>query len=160
MKLVAAIVVVSLVLGGVYWVYVSYFALPPWVFKGAYGKYYGEDSYLFMTVKITLYREILEFNKTHYKVLVSVKLDYPLSIQEEQLIKWVAFNSVSEDIVKEYESTVYIDSLGISRDCTVYEHSDGSIKYYDKKTGFPIKFHVKYNSHFIDLNLVETNVPL
>ena len=155
------IIIVSVVLLGlIYLVWSTYFRPPPWLFKGAYAKYYGETSYLFLTAKVTVRMEVLDFNRTHYKVLYYTKMESSLGTQEDQAVKWYSLTSSPEGVARRYETTVYLDTLEITRECSVCEFQDGSACYYDKKTGWIIKMKYRHDSYSVDLNLIETNIPL
>ena len=160
-KLAVLVIAGVVVSSGVYWVWLTYFRPPPWLFLGAYAKYYGEASYLLLTVKVTARMEVLDFNRTHYKILWYTKMESLLETEEKQTVEWYSFTSSQAGAVKEYETTVYIDTLEITRECVVREFSNGGwCYYYDKKTGWVIKMKYRYDSYSVDLNLIETNIPL
>jgi len=82
---VMAIVIVGLGAFLYYWFFVRPQA-PPWLFKGAYAKYHGETTILFVTVKMDMRLEVVDYNATHAKMLMYVKMETPLGLREFQNI--------------------------------------------------------------------------
>lgn len=160
--IVIAIVAVAAMVSG-YWIYQNYYAWsrPPWLFKGAYMKYYGEMKILGITASGTIYLEILDLNETHYKLLTYMKIDTPFGIRENQTIEWLKINEPLKNVINEYETTIYLDTLGITRNVLVMELQDNRTLYIDKKTEIPLKIEYKMKGGYsIILDLIETNVPL
>ncbi|MFZ8795294.1 MAG: hypothetical protein ACO2O2_15645, partial [Acidilobaceae archaeon] len=64
---IAVLALVILALATAYW----YVSRPqyPWLFKGAYAVYKGEAYFLFLPLEVTLRLEVVDFNKTHAKIL-------------------------------------------------------------------------------------------
>jgi hypothetical protein len=73
---IAVLTVVILVLVTAYW----YMSRPQysWLFKGAYAVYKGEAYVLFLPLEVTLRLEVVDFNKTHAKILFYAKARAPV----------------------------------------------------------------------------------
>jgi len=133
---------------------------PAWLFKGAYAKYYGETQYMFMTVRGTFYMEILDLNSTHYKTLYYVRIESQVGVYENQTVVWKRIDEPIKNVVRQYETTIYLDTLDITRDAIVYEIKDGTIVYYDKKTEIPLEITYNMGDYTLTVKLVDTNIPL
>jgi hypothetical protein len=179
-KLIAVIafVAVSVVVGALL---VSAFISTPqgqdsWLFKGAYAKYEGSTSVLFVTVDFTIRQEVLDFNSTHVKISTYFNMgsSYGESVENETAA-WVplsqaGFMNAFEEgtLTKSYESTVDIAGFG-TKTCMVYEYviSDEGLTmtaYVDEAIGWPLKMTVSMTGDgsitlSLDINLVETNIP-
>lgn len=143
-----------------------------WLFKGAYAKYEGTTTIMFVSFSFTLRQEVVDFNSTHAELLTSVSMGSSLSEPvEEEVSVWV---DLSENhylieggtLVNNYEANLPFEGFG-NRDCIVYEYAtDGPTLtiYVDKQIGWPLKMKVSMTgdgslSLELDINLVETNIP-
>jgi len=168
------VVIAIVVIGAGYWYFTTSQKLP-WLFKGAYAKYYGETTVLFIPVKLNVRLEVLDFNSTHAKLLMYAKLETPFGSHEYQDVGWSDLTKKTYKIEgailkKSYEQEVYLEGIGV-RKCNVYEYQSKTepkslmIMYVDKEVVWPIK--IKYTteatkmmpSMSLDLNLVESNIP-
>lgn len=172
---VIAIVIIAAVVGVLFLWFFSKPSGLPWLFKGAYAKYHGETTVLFITVKLDARIEVVDYNSTHAKLLTYIKMDTPVGSQEFQNVTWSDLSRKSYEmegynLKRAYEQEVYIENFG-TRTCTVYEFesktSPGTLMmmYVDKNVGWPVK--MKFSSEAtqttpalsIDLNLTESNIP-
>jgi hypothetical protein len=161
---VLAVVILALVTA--YW----YVSRPqyPWLFKGAYTVYRGEAYELLLPLEVTLRLEVVDFNRTHAKILFYAKARVPIGADEMQDVKWVdltrgSYGSEKFGLERVYEEERYIEGLGV-RKLTVYEFKyDGGteVVYVDSRTLWPVKVTYKSDKYGskIDLNIVETNIP-
>jgi len=163
---IAAIAVVVLALATAYW----FMSRPqyPWLFKGAYAMYKGEAYVLLLPLEVTLRLEVVDFNKTHAKILFYAKARASVGTDEWQEVRWVdltrgSYTSERSRLERVYEEERYVEGLGVRR-LTVYEfkHDSGTeIVYVDSRTLWPVM--VTYKDDMlgfrIDLNIVETNIP-
>ncbi|MEM1550442.1 MAG: hypothetical protein QXL85_04585 [Candidatus Bathyarchaeia archaeon] len=171
---VMAIVIVGLGAFLYYWFFVRPQA-PPWLFKGAYAKYHGETTILFVTVKMDMRLEVVDYNATHAKMLMYVKMETPLGLREFQNITWSDLSKKSYEfegynLKRTYEQEVYIEGIG-TRMCIIYEYEPktayGTLMtvYVDKTVKWPIK--IKFSSEVtqtiplisFELTLTESNIP-
>lgn len=163
-------VVVAVIAGAtLYWYFTRQPSIP-WLFRGAYAKYHGETTVLFVPVKADLRTEVVDYNATHVKLLEYFKIETPLGTREFQNVSWYDLIKKSYEIEgytlkRTYEQEVYLESTG-TRKCIVYEyeHRTGGLMtlYVDKEVMWPIK--IRFSSEAaaalsIDLNLVESNIP-
>jgi hypothetical protein len=117
--------------------------------------------------------EVVDYNSTHAKLLMYVKMETPLGSQEFQNTTWSDLTKKSYEIQgsklkRVYDQETYIEGFG-TRKCTVYEYetSPGSlmIAYVDKETSWPIKFTLTTETTqnapkiSMDLKITETNIP-
>ncbi len=152
----------------------------PWLFKGAYARYHGETSVLFINVKIDMRFEVIDYNFTHAKILRYFKVESPFVTQEDQNTTWIDLFKKRHDILalkgfklkRSYEQDIYIESFG-TRSCIVYEYEDETssqntmLIYADKLVGLPLKLKLSHSGNeiqggptfSIEINLVETNIP-
>jgi hypothetical protein len=163
---IVAIAVVVLALATAYW----YTSRPqyPWLFKGAYAVYKGEAYVLLLPLEVTLRLEVVDFNKTHAKILFYAKARAPTGTDERQDVKWVdltrrSYSSEKSRLARVYEEERYVEGLGV-RKLTVYEfkHDGGTeVVYVDSGTLWPVMVTYKDDTFGfrIDLNIVETNIP-
>jgi hypothetical protein len=169
--IIIAVVVVAL---AAYWFLIRPSEIP-WLFKGAYAKYHGETTVLFVTVKVDMRLEVVDYNSTHAKLLMYVKMDTPLGSREFQNTTWSDLTKKSYEIgglelKRTYEQETYIEGFG-TRKCTVYEYESLSnpgslmIVYIDKETAWPIKITLtteatqNISEMSIDLKITESNIP-
>jgi len=144
-----------------------------WLFKGAYAKYEGSASVSFVTLSFTMRQEVVDFNSTHVKLLMSASLGSSMSTSvENETTMWVPLsNNVytveSGTLVNSYEAkNIYFTGIG-NRDCVVYEYTtDGPTMtiYVDKQIGWPLQMKLSMTgeesvSLELEINLVETNIP-
>jgi hypothetical protein len=163
---IAVLALVILALATAYW----YTSRPqyPWLFKGAYAVYKGEAYFLFLPLEVTLRLEVVDFNKTHAKILFYAKARAPIGSDEWQEVKWVditkgIYTSEKSRLERVYEEEMYVEGLGV-RKLTVYEFKhDGEteVVYVDSRTLWPVKVTYESEKHGfrINLNIVETNIP-
>jgi hypothetical protein len=164
-------VVVSALLVGVLFLKPS--GQSAWLFKGAYAKYEGSASVSFVTFSFTMRQEVVDFNSTHVKLLMSASLGSSMSTSvENETTMWVSLsNNVytveSGTLVNSYEAkNMYFTGIG-NRDCIVYEYAtDGPTMtiYVDKQIGWPLQMKLSMTgeesvSLELEINLVETNIP-
>ncbi|MGB9693883.1 MAG: hypothetical protein ACPLYF_03475 [Fervidobacterium sp.] len=171
---VAGVIVVLVVAFAVYWFFFQPQGIP-WLFRGAYAKYHGETTVLFVTVKLDLRLEVVDYNATHAKMLMYVKMETPFGSQEFQNVTWSDLTKKSYevegyDLKRTYEQETYVEGIG-TRTCVIYEYesktSPGTlmIMYVDKNVGWPIKMRFTSEatqnmpSMSLDLNLTESNIP-
>jgi hypothetical protein len=169
---VAAVIIIAVAAFAVYWFLLRPPGIP-WLFKGAYANYHGETTVLFITVKVNMRLEVVDYNSTHAKLLMYVKMETPLGSQEFQNTTWSDLTKKSYEIQgsklkRVYDQETYIEGFG-TRKCTVYEYetSPGSlmIAYVDKETSWPIKITLTTETTqnapkiSIDLKITETNIP-
>jgi hypothetical protein len=166
LAVVILVLVTVLVLVTAYW----YMSRPqyPWLFKGAYAVYKGGAFGPPLPLEVTLRLEVMDFNKTHAKILFYAKVSTPIGSAETQEVKWVdltkgSYSSERSMLERVYEEERYIEGLGV-RKLTVYEFKlDGGteVVYVDSGTLWPVM--VTYKDDMfgfrIDLNIVETNIP-
>jgi hypothetical protein len=169
----AVIVVIIVVVASVLTWLVMKPSVYPWLFKGAYAKYYGETTVLFVPVKLTMRLEVAYFNETHAKLLTYVKMESAFGSQEFQNVTWSDLTKKSYEmeglaLKRTYEQEIYIENFG-TRKCVIceFESKEGGTvtMYIDKETNWPIK--MKFSlaqtsqtpSMSIDLTLTETNIP-
>jgi len=150
----------------VYW----YTSRPPypWLFKGAFAEYKGETHILLFSVEVTLRLEVVEFNKTHAKILTYTKIKTPLETSEDQTVAWIdltnkAYKTEESKLERVYEEERYIEGVGV-RKVIVYEfkYKDTTeMMYVDKETFWPVKITIKDDrlGFKLDLNIAETNIP-
>lgn len=143
-----------------------------WLFKGAYAKYEGATTIMFVSFSFTLRQEVVDFNSTHAELLTSVSMDSSLSEPvEEEVSVWVDllenhYLIEGGTLVNNYEANLPFEGLG-NRDCIVYEYATDGPRltiYVDKQIGWPLKMKVSMTgegslSLELDINLVETNIP-
>jgi hypothetical protein len=144
-----------------------------WLFKGAYAKYEGSASASFVTFSFTMRQEVVDFNSTHVKLLMSANLDSSMNTPiENETAMWVPLsNNVytveSGTLINSYEAkNMYFTGIG-NRDCIVYEYTtDGPTMtiYIDKAIGWPLQMKLSMAgeesvSLELEINLVETNIP-
>jgi hypothetical protein len=152
----------------VYWFFMRPPAVP-WLFKGAYAKYHGEASILFMTVKLDMRLEVVDYNSTHVKILMYMKMDTPLGSREFQNVTWSSLTGKSygvegSKLKRVYEQEVFVEGFG-TRKCVIYEYESSSeriIVYVDKETAWPIKITFTFENMpgvSIDLKITESNIP-
>ncbi|MCX8186771.1 MAG: hypothetical protein N3G48_06675 [Sulfolobales archaeon] len=168
---VSAIVVIAGVF--TYW-YLSQPSIA-WLFKGAYAKYYGEASFLIITARLDMHLEIVDYNSTHAKLLMYMKVRTPLGSSEIQNVTWVdlskkVYNVEGYDLMRTYEQEIYVEGLG-SRVCIIYEYASKTAPrtlmtmYVDKRVGWPIKMKLSFEATqnipgmSLDLTLTESNIP-
>jgi len=171
---IIAIVLIAVVViaFAVYWFMMRPSGIP-WLFKGAYAKYHGETTVLFITVKVDMRLEVVDYNSTHAKLLMYMKMDTPLGSQEFQNVTWSDLTKKSYEIEgatlkRTYEQETYIEGFG-TRKCTIYEYksTSGSLMtmYVDKETAWPIKmtFTTEATQNMpgmsLDLKITESNIP-
>jgi hypothetical protein len=171
---VVAIITIAVVALAAYWFLMRPSGIP-WLFKGAYVNYHGETTISFITVKLDMRLEVVDYNSTHAKILMFVKMDTPLGSQEFQNTTWSDLTKKSYEIEgsklkRTYEQETYIEGFG-TRKCTVYEYeslsSPGSlmIVYVDKEVAWPIKITLTTEATqnmpgmSIDLKITESNIP-
>ncbi len=155
----------------------------PWLFKGAYARYYGEMENFPIEYHILL--RVVNFNQTHAKILMHIEVKTPFETGggdfnvyfniinksysffksfKEGEIAW----GVESKKVK-YEREINVEKLG-KRKCEVYGFVTKAILavhtfniYVDKETYWPIRFEffsiVGVTTQKIDINMVETNIP-
>jgi len=172
---VIAVVIIAAVLGAfLYWFYIAPQGIP-WLFKGAYAKYHGKTTVLFVNVELDLRLEVVDYNATHAKLLMYMKMETPLGSQEFQNVTWSDLSKKSYDVEgynlkRTYEQETYIESIG-TRTCIIYEYESktapGTLMtmYVDKSVGWPVK--MKFSSETtqtmpgmsLDLTLTESNIP-
>jgi len=175
-KIAIAVMAVAIIVVATFLVYWFMMKTPtyPWLFKGAYANYYGETTALFISVKLTVRLEVVDFNETHAKLLTYLKMDTPLGSREFQNTTWSDLTKKSYEmegynLKRSYDQEVYIENLG-TRQCIIYEFEStrggGTMTLYvDKQTMWPIK--MKFSSAktpetpsiSLDLTLTETNIP-
>ncbi|MEM2104112.1 MAG: hypothetical protein QW717_04400 [Candidatus Bathyarchaeia archaeon] len=173
--LIVTLVIVVAVVG--YW-FLSRSPGYSWLFRGAYSKYYGETTVprgdALVRVQMNLRIEVLNFNKTHAKILFYMKVETPWEIQEYQNLTWSDLSRKSYEmegftLKKTYEQETYIENFGV-KVCIIYEFESqkmGTIMtlYVDKQTFWPLKFKLTTEAIHnmpaisLDLNLMETNIP-
>ena len=125
------------------------------LFKGAYAEYYGKTSALFLTFEIKIRMELLDFNSTHQKWLFYTKIESPIGSHEDSYSRWISNDELA--LNDAYEDTIYLEGIG-TRD--VYVLKDGEqTYYYDKETGWMLKFTYQYENYFFEMVLVKSNVP-
>lgn len=171
---VAAVIIAVVIVGFVaYWFFLRPTGLP-WLFKGAYAKYYGETTVL-ITIKLDVQLEVVDYNSTHAKLLEYVKVDTPLGSQESQNVTWVDLTKKSYEVEgwtleTTYEQEVYLEDFG-TRKCVIYEYESTSTPgtlmkmYVDKETVWPVKMTFTTEATetipgmSIDLTITESNIP-
>ena len=143
-----------------------------WLFKGAYAKYEGSATVMFVSFDFSIRQEVVDWNSTHAQLKVAVSMGSSLSapVESEQTL-WVDLSKnlyMIEDamLVNTYEANnLYIEGIG-TRNCIVYEYAtDGPTMtiYVDKAIGWPLKMSISMTgeesvSLELDINLVETNI--
>ena len=172
---VVAVVIIVVVVGALlYWFFIKPQGIP-WLFKGAYAKYYGETTVLFITVEMNMRIEVVDYNATHAKLLMYMEAETPVGTQEFQNVTWVNLDEKSYDVEgynlkKTYEQEVYIEGFG-TRTCIIYEYESETTPktlmtiYVDKNVEWPVK--IKYSSEAaqempsmsIVLTITESNIP-
>jgi len=171
---VIAVAVIAVVIGA--FLVAAFLSQPAgqssWLFKGAYAKYEGTTTVMFISFSFTLRQEVVDFNNTHAELLTSLSMGSSLSGSvENNVTTWVDLSKnqyVIEEatLVSSYEGNVNFAGLG-NRDCLIYEYAtDGPTLtiYVDKQIGWPLKMKVSMIgedslSLELDINLVETNIP-
>jgi len=165
------LITVVVIVFAVYWFMMRSLAIP-WLFKGAYAKYHGETTILFVTVKLDMRLEVVDYNSTHAKILMYMKVGTPLGSQELQNVTWVDLTKKSYEIEgpepkRVYEQEIYIEDFG-TRKCTIYEYEStpGNLMviYIDKESVWPIKITFTIETQdmpriSIDLKITESNIP-
>lgn len=171
---VIAVAVIAIVIGA--FLVTAFLSQPQgqsaWLFKGAYAKYEGTTTVMFVSFSFMLRQEVVDFNSTHAELLTSVSIGSLLSEPvEEEVSVWVDLSEnqylIEEGtLVNSYEANLPFEGFG-NRDCIVYEYAtDGPTltMYVDKQIGWPLKMKVSMTgeddlSLDLDINLVETNIP-
>jgi len=167
LALVVIAVVVSALLAGILFLKPS--GQSAWLFKGAYAKYAGSASLYSVSIDFTVRQEVVDFNSTHVKLLMSASLGTSV---ENETTMWVPLsNNVytveSGTLVNSYEAkNMYFTGIG-NRDCIVYEYTtDGPTMtiYVDKQIGWPLQMKLSMTgegsvSLELEINLVDTNIP-
>jgi len=171
---VVAVVIIVVIVGTLlYWFFIKPQGIP-WLFKGAYAKYYGETTVLFITVEMNMRIEVVDYNATHAKLLMYIEAETPVGTQEFQNVTWVNLDEKSYDVEgynlkKTYEQEVYIEGFG-TRTCIIYEYESETTPktlmtmYVDKNVEWPVK--IKYSSEAtqempsmsIELTITESNI--
>jgi len=171
--IVAVVVIVIVVVAGgfAYW----WLSRPPpqasWLFKGAYAEYAGQTKVLTVLVNSTMRLEVVEYNSTHAKLLMYMKMESSVMAPVEwQNTTWTDLRTASYevegyDLAYMHEGDVYIEGLG-TKHCMIFKYTspDMTMMYYvDKETEWPLKieFTVTEDSMSMDfdLTLKETNIP-
>ena len=171
LALVVIAVVVSALLAGILFLKPS--GQSAWLFKGAYAKYAGSASLYSVSIDFTVRQEVVDFNSTHVKLLMSASLGSSMSTSvENETTMWVPLSSnvytvESGTLVNSYEAkNMYFTGIG-NRDCIVYEYAtDGPTMtiYVDKQIGWPLQMKLSMTgegsvSLELEINLVDTNIP-
>lgn len=143
-----------------------------WLFKGAYAKYKGTTTLMFMTFNLKMHQEVKDFNTTHAELQTFLSLDSDLGESEEtNATVWIDLEENNYELddatlTNKYEITETFDKFG-SRECIVYEYSTEGptiIVYVDKQIGWPLKMNMEITGEddinlSLDIELIETNIP-
>ena len=99
-----------------------------WLFKGAYAKYKGTTTIMFMTFNVEMRQEVKDFNTTHAELQTFLSMDSDFGESEQtNTTVWIDLEENHYEIddaklTNKYEITETFDKFG-SRECIVYEYS-------------------------------------
>lgn len=143
-----------------------------WLFKGAYAKYKGTTTLMFMNFNVEMRQEVKDFNTTHAELQIFLSLASDFEENEEtNTTVWIDLEENNYEIddaalTNKYEITETFDKFG-SRECIVYEYSTEGptiLIYVDKQIGWPLKMNMEITGEddinlSLDIELIETNIP-
>ena len=143
-----------------------------WLFKGAYAKYKGTTTLMFMSFNVEMRQEVKDFNTTHVELQTFLSFDSDFGESEEtNATVWIDLEENNYEIAdatltNKYEITETFDKFG-SRECVVYEYSTEGptiLLYVDKEIGWPLKMNMEITGEddinlSLDIELTETTIP-
>ena len=142
-----------------------------WMTKGAYATYEGQVEVMSIAISFEARMEIIALNSTHAQVATTYNIATPYGSEENSTTFWVNkaeanFKPDDLDMNNTYHTQVSLSNIG-TRDCTVYEYSNGDITaayYVDSELNWPVRVVmsspvVNGQSYSMDLSLKDTNIP-
>jgi len=177
LALVLALLILVAAFAGVYYLNLFGSSKQPWLFKGAYGIYSGQTTFLAQTINFTIRLQIVDFNSTQVEMLTYYSLKTPSSTDTNQTTSWNKLSSnldysgpLGLTLSRAYNTTRLVGLNTI--DCTAYEYSGTTqgvnsdlTAFVSRSVGFPVEFTLSVTAAqsstnlTLDLALVHTNIP-